>query len=310
MNFDIATHTILRVRHGSHAYGLNTPTSDLDIKGVAVPPRALFLGFAHVFEQYERLASKGHDADEVIYDVRKFCRLAIDCNPNIIEVLHVVDEDVLVSTPLGDMLRERRDEFVSKRARHAFSGYAIAQLKRIRTHRKWLLDPPCAPPDRAAFGLPSDRKPINASEMGAYDALAREGYEFAPGVLEVLEREKRYQNESRHWQQYQQWKASRNPARAELEARHGYDTKHAMHLVRLLRMCEEILDGRGVLTRRPDRDELLAVRNGAWPYDALIEWAEAQDAKCAALYETSTLRHHPDVEAIDRLCIEIVERSS
>lgn len=96
----------------------------------------------------------------------------------------------------------------------------------------------------------------------------------------------------------------------ELEARHGYDTKHAMHLVRLLRMCEEILDGRGVLTRRPDRDELLAVRNGAWPYDALIEWAEAQDAKCAALYETSTLRHHPDVEAIDRLCIEIVERSS
>ena len=42
---------ILLVTHGSHAYGLNTPTSDLDIKGIAIPPREYFLGFANSFEQ-------------------------------------------------------------------------------------------------------------------------------------------------------------------------------------------------------------------------------------------------------------------
>src|ERR1039458_5020213 len=34
--------------------------------------------------------------------------------------------------------------------------------------------------------------------------------------------------------QYNGWKAQRNPKRAELEAKFGYDTKHAMHLVRLM----------------------------------------------------------------------------
>ncbi|AEZ66297.1 hypothetical protein phiTE_131 [Pectobacterium phage phiTE] len=35
---------------------------------------------------------------------------------------------------------------------------------------------------------------------------------------------------------------NRNAARHELEEKFGYDTKHAMHLVRLLRMSQEILE--------------------------------------------------------------------
>ena len=31
--------TIFFARHGSHAYGLSTPTSDEDWKGVAIPPK-------------------------------------------------------------------------------------------------------------------------------------------------------------------------------------------------------------------------------------------------------------------------------
>ena len=37
--------TILLTKHGSHAYGTNLPTSDLDVKGVAVPPCEYFLGY-------------------------------------------------------------------------------------------------------------------------------------------------------------------------------------------------------------------------------------------------------------------------
>ena len=36
--------TVLLVRHGSHAYGTNTETSDEDFKGVAIPPKEYFLG--------------------------------------------------------------------------------------------------------------------------------------------------------------------------------------------------------------------------------------------------------------------------
>jgi predicted nucleotidyltransferase len=38
MNFNVTENTILLVKHGSHAYGLNTPESDLDVKGSASSP--------------------------------------------------------------------------------------------------------------------------------------------------------------------------------------------------------------------------------------------------------------------------------
>ena len=80
-----------------------------------------------------------------------------------------------------------------------------------------------------------------------------------------------------------------------------------MHLVRLLRMCREILESGKVIVKRPDRDELLAIRGGAWTYDALVSWADAQEADMQTLYEKSPLQHAPDVKRLDALCIELVE---
>lgn len=97
--------TILLTKHGSHAYGLNTLTSDLDIKGIAIPPREYFLGFLHRFEQAE-----SKNPDLVIYDIRKFCTLASDCNPNIIEVLYTDEEDIIQCNDIGDALRHFRSK--------------------------------------------------------------------------------------------------------------------------------------------------------------------------------------------------------
>lgn len=45
--------TILLTKSGSQAYGTSTPTSDLDVKGVAVAPKEYYLGFLKRFEQAE-----------------------------------------------------------------------------------------------------------------------------------------------------------------------------------------------------------------------------------------------------------------
>jgi len=45
-----------------------------------------------------------------------------------------------------------------------------------------------------------------------------------------------------------------------LEAKFGFDTKHAMHLIRLLRMAREILETGVVHVKRPDAEELSAIR--------------------------------------------------
>ena len=299
--------TVLLVRHGSHAYGLATETSDLDIKGVAIPPSEYFLGFLKRFEQAE-----SKEPDMSIYDIRKFFQLACDCNPNIIEVLWVDGEDVIQENWVGAALRHYRASFLSKKARHTFSGYAHAQLKRIKTHKKWLLNPLTRKPERGEFGLP-ETTILSADIMGAVKALAEnrlhnvawfdnEVRQFSPEIMHAYQRERAYHNALREWSQYQTWKTNRNPARAEIEAKFGYDTKHAMHLVRLMRMCREILTESRVVVKRPDHEELLAIRSGAWKYEALVEWAEAQDIEMAALAEKSTLSHTPDRVYLDNLC--------
>jgi uncharacterized protein len=75
--------TIFASVHGSQAYGTATPESDIDIKGIAIPPAKYFHGFVQKFEQ----AESNHPYDMVIYDLRKFMHLASQCNPNIIEIL-------------------------------------------------------------------------------------------------------------------------------------------------------------------------------------------------------------------------------
>ena len=132
---------------------------------------------------------------------------------------------------------------------------------------------------------------------------------FSTNFIELLDKERRYGSAHREWNQYQTWQKERNQARAVLEAQHGYDTKHAMHLVRLLRMCREILTEGVVRVRRPDAEELLSIRAGAWTYEKLIEWATAEDAALTEIAQASKLPKAPDRKKIDAICMEMVEAS-
>lgn len=311
MNFNIQDRTILLVKHGSYAYGLATPTSDLDIKGVCIPPIEYHLGFLHVFEQHEQMANKvGGEVDSVVYPFKKFAKLATDCNPNIIEVLFGADEDVLQMDDFGEQLRAFRRHFLSLKAKHTFSGYAYSQLKRIKTHRNWLLNPPKEPPSRKDFGL-SDTFMPSRTEMGAFEALERKGEdgELSKEAQVMFGRERAYKAMLTQWNQYQEWKTNRNPSRAALEEKFGLDTKHASHLIRLMRMCKEILTTGQVIVKRPDREDLLGIKNGAKSYDEIIDEADRLDVECAALYETSTaLPKEPDRNLIDKFVVNLTYR--
>jgi len=305
MSFDVEKRTILMVRHGSRAYGLNTPTSDLDVKGICVEPREYHLGFMYVFEQHE---SKNDKEDKVIYSLKKFARLAADSNPNIIEILHGSDEDILKIDYFGKKLLDYRYAFLSKKARFTFAGYAHAQLKRIKTHRAWLLSPPKNPPSRSDFDLP-DTSSMSKSDLGAFEKVLNESptIGMAKDVMTLYVRERQYQSAYAHWKQYQNWLKTRNPIRAELEAKFGYDTKHAMHLLRLMRMCKEILETGKVIVKRPDREELLNVRNGRRSYESIIREAERLEGECEELYDTSTLQKHPNRQKLNDIIVNLTE---
>ena len=231
MNFDVTAATILRVKHGSHAYGLNTPESDLDVKGVCIEPLEYHFGFLQNFEQHIQEASKGHAQDLVIYSLKKFAKLAADCNPNIIEVLFGDDADVLFVNEFGERLRDFRDNFLSLKARYTFSGFAHSQLKRVTV-------------DSQENPYPVSRK----------------------------------------------------------------DRKHSLHLIRCMRMCKEILETGKVAVKRPDREELLRIKNSCRSYASILEEVSLIDSQCEELYRTSkALPKSPDLVKIDKFVVQLTE---
>jgi hypothetical protein len=125
--------------------------------------------------------------------------------------------------------------------------------------------------------------------------------------IDIMMREKAYINSMNEWNAYQTWKINRNKERAKMEKNFGYDSKHALHLVRLLRTGLEILEKGEVLVFRPDREELLAIRNGAWTYEELVEYANKCEQKAIELYETTSLPKNPNRAFLDGLCCEIIE---
>lgn len=375
MQYPLINTTILLVVAGSRAYNLHTPSSDIDCKGVSVMPpdwrNSCYLNFEQAdgsneiaqfskfFTEDELAIIAGSKLEGSIYELTKFIKLASDCNPNILDALFCREDEVRLLTKEGCCLREHRDLFLTAKAKHTFSGYAAAQLKRIRHHRNWLLNPPKTPPERADYGLPnhtlipadqiaaanaaiqkqidnwnpdfsgfSDSQIIQMQEqfhrylderlaaLNYYDSREAEtiAASIAAGlsdnVIEIMKNERAYKAAQQHWTQYQNWKSERNQARAELEAKYGYDTKHGAHLVRLLRMGKEILTtGQCNVWRTDDGDELRSIRAGAWNYDQLESYAVTLDNELTEIYRGGkyTVPYQPDREAIDNLYRTILE---
>lgn len=91
-----------------------------------------------------------------------------------------------------------------------------------------------------------------------------------------------------------------------MEQKYLFDLKHGMHLVRLYKSCTELLETGILKVKRHDADELLAIRNGAWTYDQLLEWAEEQEKVVAALYKSSPLPYAPDETGINKCVMNII----
>lgn len=130
-----------------------------------------------------------------------------------------------------------------------------------------------------------------------------------PGdVVSALRAEKRYRAAKKQWDAYASWKRSRNPARAALEQTHGYDTKHAMHLVRLMRMGLEALRTGELAVRRDDADELVAIRSGALSFDELLDRAHALSGEFETAVQASSLPPDVDRDWADELVRALVLR--
>jgi len=354
---EVEQRTILIGLAGSHGYGLNRPDSDYDYRGVFIAPKQYYLGFDRIEQKDAGWDKPGifpfldDNKDTVIYELKKVLPLLAGANPNVLELLWLNEYPVLAE--VGQHLINHKQIFLSKKVKHTYSGYAFAQIKKMETHRKWLLNPPQKKPFPEDFGI-KDEAPLTKDELHAFLEylynLIRGKIEFLAeaeqlyqlltadidfkGMLKqyplsdetlaytqqltnsrsdfirLLQKSQKYQIALREWQSYLSWQKNRNPARAEMERQSGFDLKHGMHCIRLLRSGLEILQQGKVIVNRQeagDADELKAILKGEYSYEQVMKMADDLVAKMDIVYQQSTLPHAADLNQVNELCIELVE---
>ncbi|MBD2580098.1 nucleotidyltransferase domain-containing protein [Oscillatoria sp. FACHB-1406] len=353
---EVENRTILLALTGSRGYGLATETSDYDYRGVFIATQPYYLGFKDIEQKDSGWTEEAGNfeflgQDTAIYELRKFLKLSVDNNPNILELLWFKDYAHL--TEVGKVLLANRRMFLSKRVKSTYTGYGYAQIKKLESHRRWLLDPPTQKPTPAEFGL-QDTPPLSISDMNSFlqylYLLVRDRIQFLEpagelyrlltaeidykGVLKqydlpeetlaytqklahtskdfikLLQLSQRYHKAVQEYKNYQQWKKNRNPARAAMEAKVGYDCKFAMQAIRLLKTGIEVLETQQVIVDRReagDAEELLAMKQGKYSYDEIMAIANQLYQQLDVACKNSTLPPIVDREAASELCVELVQ---
>lgn len=331
----------LLVKHyaGSHAYGTSLPTSDVDFRGIFVAdPEYVRTAFFNTEEVKDTT-----EEDTVLFELRQFLRLAMDCNPNVVESLWVDEADIIHRHPAYDILRAARYQMLSRKIAFTLTGYAASQLSRIKGHNKWITNPQTeeAPrqcdfmslvinftPEKVfkfdSYSLRQGHRlvPYGGNVFGVYSSpthdlfsdtftlnTAYDGDTHALGspLFIVKFNEDVYKAAKVKWEQYWEWKKNRNKVRSVLEEKFGYDTKHAMHLVRLLRMGVEVLTDGELHVRRPDAKDLLEIRDGKLSYEEVVKYGEDLDKQVMELVKTTTLPAKPDTKLAARLTLDVQE---
>ena len=302
---------------GSHAYGTNIETSDVDVRGCAMNSKSDLLGLSN-FEQVVNTQT-----DTTIYGFNKLVSLLLNCNPNTIEMLGCKPEHYFYVSDAGRMMIDNASLFLSQRAVSSFGGYATQQLRRLEN------------------ALARDRLPQAKKEEHIRGALERALREFASkysdfdqGCISLFTDESSRDDLDKevfcniHLEKYpaREFSIMLNTLSSVLRdyeklhhRNHKKDddhlNKHAMHLIRLYLLCLDILEKGEINTYRyNDRDFLLSIRNGKFQREdgsyapEFFEMVSEYEKRLEYAKANTSLPKHPDMKKVEEFVIEVNRR--
>lgn len=326
---------------GSKAYGLDTATSDTDIKGVFVLPKELFYGLEYTPQV------NNETNDIVYYELKRYVELLAKNNPNMLEMLCTPEEKVLLKHPLMKLLQP--EMFVSKLCEQTFANYAFTQIKKAFGLEKKIMQPMdkerkqvldfCfvyegnyAKPAReyfatrqllvdkaglAAIAQLKDCYQLYYSDLYQYAGIVKKSIANDVSLSSIPKGEQPlamlyfnkdgYSAYCKQYKEYWDWVAKRNNNRYNATMAHGkkYDSKNMMHVFRLLLVAQEIAAEGKINVFRKDRDFLLDIKAGKFEYDDLVTKAIALKGELPLLYQNSRLPDEPDLKLVDEVLIKM-----
>ena len=280
---------------GSHLYGLNTPTSDKDYKGIFLPhPRDILLGKAPktIDTSTGDKSSKNtvDDVDRQLYSLTKFISLACDGDTVALDMLHADDSKLIANSEIWQYIRANRWRFYpteltglfgyvrKQAAKYGVKGSRLAALREVvdvlnDTQNEMVVKTPlCNTTHRVKVGDVSHTFPTNefcrfvtdtTMKSGCQDFYEVLGRKFQ-STITVAEMKKSV---------YKLWDEYGERAR-QAEANNGIDWKALSHALRGGMQLIQIYKHGDIVYPLPESDLLKSVKGGNVPFATVQEKLE------------------------------------
>lgn len=332
---------VFEVIIGSRAYGLHTENSDTDIRGVFVLPQEMYYGLEYTeqvnnetndivyyeLKRFMELLAKNNPNILEMLDTPVACILQ----------RHPIMENLKPGLFLSKLCEQTFANYAYTQVKKAYGlekkiANPVDEVRKSVSDFCFVYEGKEAIPLAVYFerkGLDQQRAGLTAithlrdcynlfySEAVTYSGIRRKEESNDVSLSNVPTGEKpiamMYFNKDgysvycKRYKEYWEWVEKRNEQRYKTTLSHGknYDSKNMMHVFRLLAMAKEIaVEGR-INVLREDREFLLAVKEGKFEYDELLEKAEALKNELPSLYLESPLPDEPDTEKINSMLVQM-----
>ena len=306
---------IVKIKFGSHLYGTNTPTSDLDYKSVYVPEGddILLQRVQHSIRFGGRTKQEGErntadDVDNECYSLQYYLQLLSEGQTGAIDMLFAPEPEL--SSPVWRYIQQNKARLLTKKSA-AFVGYCRTQANK--------------------YGIKGSRV---AAAKAAYDKFAGLLSEYGPGVkvrdffgendevfdefTRTLRKETTQGRIERYFECCNRMVGFNNTLkeasniyrriheaygdRARLaQANEGIDWKALSHAVRVGMEALELLQTGNITFPLPYAPHILDIKQGKLSYTKVAAEIERLLEAVELAAGSSALRTEPDNEFIDAL---------
>lgn len=311
--------TIVRMQFGSHVYGTNVPTSDLDFKAVHIPSAEDILlqrVRPAVNTRTKADGTKKNGPDDVDFEsfsLQKHMTMLLEGQTVALSMLFTPEQWIIEKTPLWDTIRAQKDRWLHRKV-SAFAGYCRQQANKygIRGSRVAASRAAMTWAEKMIYthGLRAKLRD-HWPEVEAFAHVGLEYVAIASGThgdgqpvrfLEVCNRKVQEHATFKEAHAICKRVFDEYGHRALLaETNQGVDWKACMHAVRVAHEAEELLTQHTITYPRPEADLLLAIRKGELPYKDVAEMLETGLDRLEECAKKSTLPDQGDHQAADDL---------
>ena len=316
---------ILEIRVGSHLYGTNTPESDEDFSGIIMPVAEEVFGFEKMEQIDNSTKSKKESGkndkdaiDKTYFEFRKFIKLAIENNPNVLEQIWVNDSNIIYCSELGSLLLAMRSLFPHKGLNQKYIAYAKSQkhkmtLKPDNYHALQtvldylydflgndtivnLSDKEQITKARSLFverRMDIDNKNLPVSFNDSFIKIGDININKNQDVKQVINTLNQRIKTATH--------------RKELWDKYGYDSKFCSHSFRLLYEGISLLETGSIEFPLKQKDYLVDIKSGKFTLGEVLIQLDELEKVAEDVFDKSSLRSKPEYDKIQQFVVKTMK---